>query len=92
MMTTPMEMWRAGFVFWTRAAEAQMEIAQQWFCAWMRWEREAEKAGTQALDAAAKVPFAPNAVSAPRPKAKSRGVSLKPVPDAVKPAAKRPSA
>lgn len=92
MMTTPMEMWRAGFVFWTKAAEAQMEFMQLWMCGWMKWEHEAEKAGQEALDAAAKAPFAPNAVSAPRRKETVRGVSLKPVPVAKLSPTKLPSA
>ena len=69
MRMTPIEFWRAGFVFWTRAAEVQLEFASQWICAVGQSQHAAQKAvrtaSVEALRAATVLPFAPNAISAP---------------------------
>lgn len=69
MRMTPIEFWRAGFVFWTRAAEVQLEFASQWVCALGQSQHAAQKAvrtaSVEALRAATVLPFAPNAISAP---------------------------
>ncbi|GHE02583.1 hypothetical protein U879_05870 [Defluviimonas sp. 20V17] len=75
-MMTPIEFWRAGFVFWTRAAEAQLEFASRWICAVGLSQRAAQtaaqKATIEALRAASVVPLAPNAISTPVPKRAAR--------------------
>lgn len=88
MMTTPLEIWRAGFVFWTRTAELQMALAGQWMGAFGLRQRQSETPAGAAMRAPA------NAISAPVPKAlpkaapkvvakAPRGTGLAPPPRAV---------
>jgi hypothetical protein len=62
-MMTPIDLWRASFAYWTRAAEIQMEAVMRVMAMTGLWRvTDEETAGS-------KPELPPNAVSAPKPKA-----------------------